>query len=178
MKKIRITESELIDLVKRIIKEDAQSAYFTQKVTGQEMPHDADDMAPDGMDDDSDVNEEEIGEAEENVNEIVPLIARAVGGAVVRKGVQAVKKYFSEDDSRTTFNEEGDICENCGGVHEGECAHLGEEESVDEQQTGIMGVDDAGSALDTMSYVNPTASGFQSDGPMDSYGGWDDEEPI
>ena len=129
MKKIRITESELIDLIKRIIKEDSQSSYFTQKVTGQEMPHDADDMAPDGMGDDSDVN---------------------------------------ESDSRTTFNEEGTICENCGGVHEGECANLGEEESVDEQE-GIMGLDDAGSALDTMSYINPDASGFQSQGPMDSY---------
>ena len=57
MKKIRVTETELIQLVKKIIKEDAQNAYFTQKVTGQEMPHDADDMAPDGMDDDSDVND-------------------------------------------------------------------------------------------------------------------------
>jgi hypothetical protein len=163
MKKIRITESELVNLVRRIIKEDSQSAYFTQKVTGQEMPHDADDMAPDGMDDDSDVNEEEMVETEENVNEIVPLIARAVGGAIARKGVQAVKNYFSEDESRSTFNEEGTMCENCGKVHEGECAHLGE------QETGIMGVDDAGSALDTMSYVNPDASGFQSQGPMDSY---------
>ena len=152
MKKIRITESELIDLVKRIIKEDSEQAYYTQKVTGQEMPHDADDMAPDGMDDDSDVNEEEMGEAEENVNEIVPLIARAVGGYAASKGIQAVKNYFKEDEGRTTFN-------------------------VDEE-TGIEGVDDAGSALDTMSYVNPDASGFQSDGPMDSYGGWDDEEPI
>ena len=104
MKKIRITESELIELVKRIVKEDAQNAYFTQKVTGQEMPHDADDMAPDGMDDDSDVN---------------------------------------ETVDRTTFN-------------------------VDEE-TGIEGLDDAGSALDTMSYTNPDASGFQSQGPMDSY---------
>ena len=42
MKKIRVTETELIQLVKKIIKEDAQNAYFTQKVTGQEMPHDAD----------------------------------------------------------------------------------------------------------------------------------------
>tara|TARA_B110000196_G_C20817710_1_gene507696 strand:- start:93 stop:566 length:474 start_codon:yes stop_codon:yes gene_type:complete len=157
MKKIRVTETELIALVKKIIKEDAQNAYFTQKVTGQEAPHDEDDMAPDGMGDDSNESyqvetELEMGEAEENVNEIVPLIARAVGGALVRKGVKAVKNYFSEDEGRTTFN-------------------------VDEE-TGIEGLDDAGSALDTMSYTNPDASGFQSDGPMDSYGGWDDEEPI
>ena len=152
MKTVRVTESELINLIERAIKEDSEQAYYTQKVTGQEMPHDADDMAPDGMDDDSDVNEEEMDEAEENVNEIVPLIARAVGGYVARKGVQAVRNYFKEDEGRTTFN-------------------------VDEE-TGIEGIDDAGSALDTMSYVNPDASGFQSDGPMDSYGGWDDEEPI
>ena len=105
-------------------------------------------MAPDGMGDDSNESyqvetELEMGEAEENVNEIVPLIARAVGGALVRKGVKAVKNYFSEDEGRTTFN-------------------------VDEE-TGIEGLDDAGSALDTMSYTNPDASGFQSDGPMDSY---------
>ncbi len=53
MKKIRVIETELIQLVKKIIKEDAQNAYFTQKVTGQEMPPDAHDMAPDGTDVDS-----------------------------------------------------------------------------------------------------------------------------
>ena len=148
MKTIRVTESELINLIKKVIKEDAEQAYYTQKVTGQEAPHDEDDMAPDGMGDDSNESyqvetELEMGEAEENVNEIVPLIARAVGGFVARKGIQAVKNYFKEDEGRTTFN-------------------------VDEE-TGIEGLDDAGSALDTMSYVNPTASGFQSDGPMDSY---------
>ena len=88
MRKIRVTETELIALVKRIVKEDAQNAYFTQKVTGQEIPHDADGMAPDGMGDDSDVNETE---------------------------------------DRNTFNEEGSICEDCGGVHEGECPYEGEE---------------------------------------------------
>ena len=142
MKTVRVTESELINLIEKVIKEDAEQAYYTQKVTGQETPHDEDDMAPDGMGDDSNESyqvEEEMGEAEENVNEIVPLIARAVGGAVARKAYN----YFTEDEGRTTFN-------------------------VDEE-TGIEGVDDAGSALDTMSYVNPDASGFQSDGPMDSY---------
>lgn len=131
-------------------KEDAEQAFYTQKVTGQEAPHDEDDMAPDGMGDDSDIVEEELemGEAEENVNEIVPLIARAVGGALVRKAYN----YFKEDEGRTTFN-------------------------VDEE-TDIEGVDDAGSALDTMSYVNPDAEGFQSLGPMDSYGEYDDEEFV
>ena len=72
--KIRITESKLIDLVKRIVKEDAQNAYFTQKVTGQEMPHDADGMAPDGMDDDSDVNEtEDITTFNEEGGPMVPI---------------------------------------------------------------------------------------------------------
>jgi hypothetical protein len=121
MKKIRVTESELIELVKRIIKEDAQNAYFTQKVTGQETPHDEDDMAPDGMGDDSNESYQ-------------------------------VESELTEEDDVNTFN-------------------------VDEE-TGIEGLDDAGSALDTMSYTNPDASGFQSQGPMDSYGGWDDEAFI
>ena len=136
MKKIRVTETELIQLEKKIIKEDAQNAYFTQKVTGQEMPHDADDMAPDGMDDDSDVNETEDKTTFNSVG----------SGFVDKQGESDRLKKFKEN-----------------------------QKNVDEQETGVMGLDDAGSALDTMSYTNPDASGFQSDGPEDSYGGWDDE---
>lgn len=38
--------------------------YFKQDYTGQLGPHDEDDMAPDGMDDDSDLPEEEMKEEE------------------------------------------------------------------------------------------------------------------
>jgi hypothetical protein len=48
--KVEVTEETPLD-------KDAEQVY-----TGQEMPHDADDMAPDGMDDDSDNNRKEMGE--------------------------------------------------------------------------------------------------------------------
>ena len=59
MKKIRITESELIDLIEKlVIKEESNLDKLAgEKLTGQETPHDEDDMAPDGMDDDSDTME-------------------------------------------------------------------------------------------------------------------------
>lgn len=45
--------------------EDALGADALQGLTGQEAPHDEKDMAPDGMDDDSDNNRSEMGEEEE-----------------------------------------------------------------------------------------------------------------
>ena len=44
--------------------EDALGADALQGLTGQEAPHDEKDMAPDGMDDDSDNNRSEMGEGE------------------------------------------------------------------------------------------------------------------
>ena len=44
--------------------EDALGADALQGLTGQEAPHDEKDMAPDGMDDDSDNNRSEMGEEE------------------------------------------------------------------------------------------------------------------
>ncbi len=43
---------------------DGIEDYFKQKYTDQSGPHDESDMAPDGMDDDSDVNEKELEETE------------------------------------------------------------------------------------------------------------------
>jgi hypothetical protein len=43
---------------------DGTEDYFRQKYTDQSGPHDESDMAPDGMDDDSDVNEEDSEEFE------------------------------------------------------------------------------------------------------------------
>jgi len=42
--------------------EDGAEDFFRQEYTGQSGPHDEDDMAPDGMDDDSDVDEGELSE--------------------------------------------------------------------------------------------------------------------
>ena len=47
--------------------EDALGDLAMQKSTGQETPHDEKDMAPDGMDDDSDNNRKEMGE--DKINE-------------------------------------------------------------------------------------------------------------
>lgn len=44
--------------------EDGLEDLARQDYTGQEGPHDEDDMAPDGMDDDSDNNRSEMGESE------------------------------------------------------------------------------------------------------------------
>ena len=44
--------------------EDGAEDYFREKYTDQSGPHDESDMAPDGMDDDSDVNEEDSDEIE------------------------------------------------------------------------------------------------------------------
>jgi len=46
--------------------EDALGDVAMQQSTGQETPHDEKDMAPDGMDDDSDNNRKEMGESETN----------------------------------------------------------------------------------------------------------------
>lgn len=43
---------------------NAQGDVELQKLTGQEAPHDANDMAPDGMDDDSDYDREKMGMSE------------------------------------------------------------------------------------------------------------------
>jgi hypothetical protein len=58
-------ESELGD-------NDALGALALQKVTGQKTPHDASDMAPDGMDDDSDNDRSMMGEAKKKKRKTNP----------------------------------------------------------------------------------------------------------
>jgi hypothetical protein len=48
---------------------NAQGDVELQKYTGQEAPHDANDMAPDGMDDDSDNDRSNMGMSESTLNE-------------------------------------------------------------------------------------------------------------
>ena len=50
------------ELDENITSSNALGDLSMQKLTGQETPHDADDMAPDGMDDDSDNNRSEMKE--------------------------------------------------------------------------------------------------------------------
>jgi len=51
---------------------DALGADAMQSATGQETPHMSDDMAPDGMDDDSDNNRKEMGESKKKKDEPNP----------------------------------------------------------------------------------------------------------
>jgi len=62
MKKINediIRIKNLMDLKEN---EDGLEDYYKQKYTGQDGPHDEDDITPDGMDDDTDLGENELSE--------------------------------------------------------------------------------------------------------------------
>jgi hypothetical protein len=64
------TEGEIReDETDDVTSSNAQGAVNLQKYTGQEAPHDANDMAPDGMDDDSDDDRSNMGMAESEINE-------------------------------------------------------------------------------------------------------------
>ena len=54
-----MSENELINLIEKLVvdEESNLNKLAGQKLSGQETPHDEDDMAPDGMDDDSDTTE-------------------------------------------------------------------------------------------------------------------------
>jgi hypothetical protein len=80
---------------------DALGADAMQSATGQETPHMADDMAPDGMDDDSDNNRKEMGESKKKKNEPNPwaICHSQVGPKKSRKWercVREVKKQLAE----------------------------------------------------------------------------------
>jgi hypothetical protein len=81
--------------------QNALGADALQNLTGQEAPHDANDMAPDGMDDDSDDKRAMMGMSEGNKQKANPFaICHAqVGPKKTRKFercVQSVKKQLGE----------------------------------------------------------------------------------
>jgi len=83
--------NENINRIKNLMKlsenEDGVEDFFRQYFTGQKGPHDENDMAPDGMDDDSDLDEEVIdGEISEEGE-----AAASTGGA----GYPTVTKWES-----------------------------------------------------------------------------------
>jgi hypothetical protein len=80
---------------------DALGADTMQSATGQEIPHMSDDMAPDGMDDDSDNNRKEMGESDVKPGEPNPwaICHSQVGPKKSRKWercVREVKKQLAE----------------------------------------------------------------------------------
>jgi len=80
---------------------DALGADAMQNATGQETPHMATDMAPDGMDDDSDNNRKEMGESKNKKGEPNPwaICHSQVGPKKSRKWercVREVKKQLAE----------------------------------------------------------------------------------
>ena len=78
---------------------DALGADAMQNATGQEMPHDEKDMAPDGMDDDSDNDRKMVGEEKKNKPNPWSICHSQVGPKKSRKWercVKAVKKQLGE----------------------------------------------------------------------------------
>jgi len=80
---------------------NALGADALQNITGQEAPHDANDMAPDGMDDDSDDKRSMMGMAEARKEKANPyaICHAQVGPKKTRKFercVQSVKKQLGE----------------------------------------------------------------------------------
>ena len=93
---------------------DALGADAMQSATGQETPHMADDMAPDGMDDDSDDNRKEMGESKKKKDEPNPwaICHSQVGPKKSRKwerSVRAVKKQLAEGKNPVSLFIESEI---------------------------------------------------------------------
>jgi hypothetical protein len=92
---VKETETDDVD------DKNALGADALQSLTGQDAPHDANDMAPDGMDDDSDDDRQMMGMSEEKKEEINPwaICHSQVGPKKSRKWercVRAVKKQLEE----------------------------------------------------------------------------------
>jgi hypothetical protein len=92
---------------------NALGATALQDLTGQEAPHDANDMAPDGMDDDSDDNRNMMGMSEEKRKPNVYAICHAqVGPKKTRKFercVKSVKKQLEEGKNPVSLFIESEI---------------------------------------------------------------------
>ncbi len=100
-KPFQVYEKELDeDETDDVTDQNALGATALQDLTGQEAPHDANDMAPDGMDDDSDDNRKMMGMSEEK-NKPNPwaICHSQVGPKRTRKFercVKSVKKQLEE----------------------------------------------------------------------------------
>jgi len=92
---------------------NALGATALQDLTGQEAPHDANDMAPDGMDDDSDDNRNMMGMSEEKEKPNAYAICHAqVGPKKTRKFercVKSVKKQLEEGKNPVSLFIESEI---------------------------------------------------------------------
>jgi hypothetical protein len=89
--------------------DDALDADALQNVTGQDVPHDADDMAPDGMDDDSDNDrgmmadgemEEQVGGGTapyQNFDSIKPAYNFVSGGPVKEDEFETMESAWADD---------------------------------------------------------------------------------
>jgi hypothetical protein len=79
--------------------QNALGATALQDLTGQEAPHDANDMAPDGMDDDSDDNRKTMGMSEQQEKNPWAICHAQLGPKKTRKFercVKSVKKQLEE----------------------------------------------------------------------------------
>ena len=93
MKKLGLGEELDEDETDDVTNSNALGADSLQNLTGQEAPHDANDMAPDGMDDDSDDNRNMMGMSEEKEGEPNPwaICHAQVGPKKTRKFERCVK---------------------------------------------------------------------------------------
>ena len=71
--------------------QNALGATALQDLTGQEAPHDANDMAPDGMDDDSDDNRKTMGMSEQQEKNPWAICHAQLGPKKTRKFERCVK---------------------------------------------------------------------------------------
>ena len=90
---VKETETDDVD------DKNALGATALQDLTGQEAPHDANDMAPDGMDDDSDDNRKMMGMSEQQEKNPWAICHAQLGPKKTRKFercVKSVKKQLEE----------------------------------------------------------------------------------
>jgi hypothetical protein len=113
-KPFQVYEKELDeDETDDVTDQNALGATALQDLTGQEAPHDANDMAPDGMDDDSDDNRKMMGMSEEK-NKPNPwaICHSQVGPKRTRKFercVKSVKKQLEEGKNPVSLFIESEI---------------------------------------------------------------------
>ena len=113
-KPFQVYEKELDeDETDDVTDQNALGATALQDLTGQEAPHDANDMAPDGMDDDSDDNRKMMGMSEEKTKTNPWAICHAqVGPKKTRKFercVKSVKKQLEEGKNPVSLFIESEI---------------------------------------------------------------------